>query len=313
MHRRRFFVAIMRVFSNKFTKKRTIWLGYGIFGVLVVLVSLYICFPRKTAHRYLEALASRIEPGVVLKIEKIRPALPFGLRAERADLEYKNDPGNILFKADSFVIMPSLRTLTLRKPAVRFACEAYGGTITGVVTSGQYNFHGPYSSDIEVSGVQLGLYKALQEKLKRNCSGTMDGALTYDWTQGGFLRGEGQGKFSVVDGRIFFVEPFMDLQSMDFHRINVQMVLDGQQLIVNGFDLGGRQMDASASGTIYLDSVFDRSSLDLMVSVKPSADFLTKKRALFDAVSFLTKRLEEGRFIVNVRGTLAQPRIVFAQ
>jgi len=291
--------------------KRTIWFGYVLFGGLVVLLSLYVCFPSEAARQYLEALASQVEPTIVLSIERIRPALPFGLKADQASFRLKDEPGIFLFKADSFVVMPSLQTLTLMRPAFSFDCRAYGGRIKGIIASSTLDFRGPFSSELKISGLRLDLYTALKEKLKRDCSGIMDGTFTYGWTRGGFLRGAGDGGFSVANGKIFFAKPFMDLQSIDFRRIDVRMVLDGQKIILDGFDFGGKQMEAAASGTIHLDPVFDRSSLDLTVSVKPSPDFLIEKRELFDAVRFVTKRLQEGRFTLNIRGTVAQPRINF--
>lgn len=293
--------------------KRTTWAGYVVFGVVVVFFSLYVCFPSEATRRYLEALVSRMEPGLVLKIEKIVPALPFGLKADRAGLRLKDEPGNVLFKADSFVIRPSLQTLTLKKPALNLDCRAYGGEIKGVITCSNVNFHGPYSSDLEISGLHLDQITAVKEKLEEDFFGIIDGTLTCRWAQGGFLQGVAQGEFSVVDGKVLFAQPFMDLQSIDFGRIDMELVLKDQKISLDRFDFNGKQMQGAASGTIHLDPVFNRSGLDLTVSVKPSPDFLIEKRALFDAVRFVTKPVQEGHFTINIRGTVAQPRINFNQ
>jgi type II secretion system protein N len=293
--------------------KRRKWFGYVVFVVVVVVFTLYFCFPSKTVQRYLEALASEAAPAFFFEIEGVRPALPFGLKADQVGFTYRDRIGNFLFKADSFVVMPSLRVLTSGKPSVSFDCRAYGGTIKGTIASGTFDFGGPYRSEIELLGILLDLYPALQEKLKRRFTGTMHGTLSYVWTHDSSLRRSGEADFSLVDGSIHFAKPFMDLQSMDFDRIDARMVLDDQMVSLDRFDFKGSQMKGTASGTVRLSNNFERSSLDLTVSVKPSTDFFNEKKNFFDAARFLNKQLKEDHFILHIMGTIAKPRVSFNQ
>ena len=295
----------------KFMRKGTKWFSYVVFVGFVGLVSLYISFPSDAARKYLEGLAEHLAPQLVMKVEHIRPALPFGLKADQTSFAYRDKPRIFLVKADSFVVMPKVWTFFLRKPAFRFDCQAYGGRIKGRIGSSNLNFEGPYSSYVKVFHVDLDKCSAFKETLKRDFSGTLDGEVTFQWVPDGFLQGSGEGVFSVANGRVLFAQPFMDLDSLDFRRIDIRMVLRDKQVLLDRFDFKGDQMEGTASGTVFLDPVFERSTLDLRVSVKPSSEFLIEKRELFDAARFLANRLNEDRFTLNVRGTIGQPRANF--
>jgi type II secretion system protein N len=164
---------------------------------------------------------------------------------------------------------------------------------------------------VEVFGVRLDQHSLFREKLQRDFTGTLDGKLRYAWSRSGFLQGSGKGEFSIFDGRFFLSQPFMDLNSVDFRRIDVQMVLSKNKISLDRFVFEGQQMGGTASGNIYLDSIFEKSNLELTVSVKPTHNFLMEKRELFDAARFLANQLKEDHFTLNVRGTIAQPRVRF--
>jgi type II secretion system protein N len=287
------------------------WLGYVLFATVVSIMFLYVCFPSDAVREYLEGSVNRLSPALALRLRQVAPALPFGLRFEDADLSLKERPGILLFKADSFVLMPSVRMLALRGPAFRFACTAYGGKVQGAIAFKTFSFQGPFQSDVEMTDVRLGEYPHLREWLKRELTGTMSGSVTYAGSPGDFPQGSGKADVSVLDGTVRFAQPFLGVESVSFQRIDARMVLEKQEISLARFDFKGKDVEGDASGTVRLNPNFPRSTLDLSVTVKTASTFLTDEGGLFSPGTFLGKRLQEGDFKIHIRGTVAQPRIDF--
>ena len=76
--------------------KHTKLAGYLLFAVTVTGIFLYFCFPSEAARQYLEDSADRVLPAFSLKISRVRPALPLGLKLEQIDLALKDQPGIVL-------------------------------------------------------------------------------------------------------------------------------------------------------------------------------------------------------------------------
>ncbi|MGD8512799.1 MAG: type II secretion system protein GspN [Deltaproteobacteria bacterium] len=286
-------------------------LGYVLFATVVCILFLYVCFPSGAVRDYLEGSAGKFNPPLALTLHNVRPAFPFGLKLEDAALGLKERPGILLFKADSFVLMPSMRILNLRGPAFRFACAAYGGKVEGAIAFKTFSFQGPFQSDVEMTDVRLGHYPYLTDWLKRELTGTMSGSVTYDGSPGGFPQGSGQGDFSILNGSVRFAQPFLGVESVSFRRIDARMVLEKQDLSLARFDFEGKELEGEASGTVHLNPHFSRSTLDLRVALKASSAFLSGEGGLFGTGTFLGKRLQQGDFKIHIRGTVAQPRIDF--
>jgi type II secretion system protein N len=287
------------------------WLAYVLFAAVASGVFLYICFPSEAVQQYLEGSATGFDPSLALRVDRIRLAFPFGLKLESPDLGLKESPGISLFKADSFVLMPSIRTLTLRRPALGFDCRAYAGKIQGVIALEKFSLEGPFDSHIEITGVRLGQYPLLREWLKRDLTGTMSGIMTYVCSRGNYLQGSGNGDFSILDGSVRFAQPFLGVESLDFHRIDARIVIEKQEISLPRLEFKGKQMEGMVSGTIHLNPNFQKSTLNLKLAVKPLADFLADEENFFDAAQFLTQRLTSGNFTIVIRGTVARPRINF--
>lgn len=287
------------------------WLAYVLFAAVASGVFLYICFPSEAVQQYLEGSATGLDPSLSLRVDRLRLAFPFGLKLENPDLGLKESPGISLFKADSFVLMPSMRTLTLRRPALEFDCRAYAGKIQGVIALRKFSLAGPFESHIEITGVRLGQYPFLGEWLKRDLTGTMSGTISYVCSRRDYLLGSGDGDFSILDGSVRFAQPFLGVESLDFHRIDASIVIEKQEISLTRLEFKGKQMEGMASGSIHLNSNFQKSSLNLKLQVKPLADFLADEEKFFDAAKFLTQRLTSGNFTLVIRGTVARPRINF--
>jgi type II secretion system protein N len=286
--------------------------AYFLFVFTVTLFFLYICFPAQAVREYLEEAAGRFAPALSLKIRNVLPALPLGLRLDQALLSYKDEPAIPLFKAGSFVIMPSFRIMTTGRPVVRFDCQAYGGKMEGVIAFESFNFKGPSRFRVELAGVQLGEYQLIKKRLGRECSGIVDGSFDFALDGTDLFNGSGKADISVTNGSVEFAEPFLGMTSVDFSHVHAQVVLQKRQLSVSRLDFEGSQIKGAGEGTVLIDRDFERSNLDLTLTVSPAPGFRQNgKEDIADAAGLFLKRLNGESFAVKIRGTISQPRISF--
>ncbi len=271
------------------------WIGYLLFAVALIGFFLYFCFPSEALRGYLEGSAARFAPGLALSVHSVQPALPFGLKLENTDLGLRKSPQVAIFKADRLLVMPSMRTLALGKPAFRFDCEAYGGKIEGVLAFNKFSWEGPVHSDVKINGLHLGQYPCLQRWLQGEVTGAMSGTLIYVGVPEDLIHGSGEGNLSILNGSFRFVQPFLGMESVAFHRLDAQMVLEEQKISLTSLNFDGKQVKGTASGNIYLQPKIAESSLDLKVALKGFSAFLKQK----------------GDYTIAIRGTFDQPKISF--
>ncbi|NVM21199.1 MAG: type II secretion system protein GspN [Desulfobacterales bacterium] len=295
-------------------KKYKRLLGYILFAAILTAVLLYWRFPSEAVRQYLQAAAGRFDPHLAVTVHDVRPVLPFGLEISKAELGLKERPGLSLFKADSFVVMPSLRVLVLGRPAFRFDCKAYGGEIQGVISFKKYSLEGPFDTEIQVNSVRLGRHLSLKELFKREMTGEINATVNYTCSKGNFLLGGGSGDISVSNGSIRFAQPFLNMESFDFERLDAKIVLEEQRISLDSFDFKGKQMEGKVSGTIHLSPNFEsfaRSNLNLTVAAKAFPSLFKEMGGLLDVTRFLGQGSKDGSFTITIRGTVAQPRISF--
>ena len=286
-------------------------LGYTLFAVVIGCFFLYIFFPFETLRQFLEGAITKISPELSLKVDSLRPALPFGLKLINTDLRHNSEPQIPFFKAETVILVPSIQTIIHRKPTVQFTCGAYGGKLHGTFTSKTFSLKGPFESEIHISGVRLGQYPMLNEKLKRKCSGAMSGIITCKFGQEGLLEGSGKASFSIVNGKIYFTQPFLGMEAVDFKRIDANMKLINRTIIVDELSFAGKQVAATGNGTVLLNRHFERSALNITVQIKPLSDFLDANNGIFDAAQLFLNQLKKDKFSLKIHGTIAQPRFNF--
>ncbi len=286
-------------------------LGYTLFAVIMCCFFLYIFFPFETLRQFLESSITKISPELSLKIDSLRPALPFGLKLENTDLRHDSEPQIPFFEADVVLLVPSILTIIQRKPIIQFACGAYGGKLHGTFTSKTFSLKGPFESDIHITGVRLGQYPMLKEKLKRKCSGAMNGTITCKFGQEGLLEGSGKASFSIVNGKINFIQPFLGMEAVDFKRIDADIKLINRTIFLDELSFAGKQVEATGNGTVRLNRHFERSGLNITVQIKPLSDFLGANNGIFDAAQLFINQLKKDKFSLKIHGTIAQPRFNF--
>jgi len=285
--------------------------AYLLFACAVTLFFVYFSFPAQTVCGYLEESVGRRFPFLSLKIQRVKPVLPLGIQLHQALLTNNKNPSIFLFKADSFVVMPSTKMVFTGRPAVDFDCRAYGGRIKGVVVFKNFNLGPPFRTDLDFTGLQLDRYTIIKERLNRACSGVMSGTVSYEVPGSDLLQATGEANISILNGSVRFTEPFFGLTSLDFDLIQAQIHVKAQKLVIDRVDFRGAQIIGEGAGSISLHRNLKQSNLNFTIAVQPSADLFKENSELENVANVFLKHLDGDRFTVKIRGTIAQPRASF--
>ena len=284
-------------------------LGYALFLLVVGCFFLYIFFPTDSLRQYVEASMGKISPSLSLDVGRIRPALPFGIALEKVRLHHESEPRIPVFAGDTVTLFPSLRTLMERKPIVRFSCNTYGGNLDGRVVFRSFGLTEPLESHVRITDILLQEYGFLTESLKRQCTGVINGTVSYAFDKSDRLAGSGKADLSISDGAVPFNQPLFGLEILDFERLNARMELKERQLVFEEISFRGKQLEARGNGTMRLDEMLGRSRLNLSIRVSPMPALWETAQDGFTVAQLFKQQPGSSPFNVRIYGTVAQPRI----
>jgi type II secretion system protein N len=283
-------------------------LGYGLFLLIVGSFFLYAFFPTDTVHQYIEASVGKVSSELSLNVADIRPALPFGITLEDARLHHDSEPGIPVFSGSTVTLSPSFRTLTQGKPIVNFLCNSYGGTLDGVVTFRSFALDRPLQSQVQISGVQLEQYEILRERLKRRCTGVINGMITYAFDERDLLDGSGRADLSLINGSLRFSRPILGVERLAFDRVDARMKLTARQVVFDKISFQGEALNAHGNGTMQVKEPLGRSRLDVRVQVEPTPALWDSGQSGLGMGQLLKQQAGAGQFSVRIYGPLSQPR-----
>ena len=283
-------------------------LGYALFFLGIASFFLYLYFPSEGVRQYLEASATRISPDLSIDVEGIRPSFPLGIKFKNTRVHDESKPGPPLFVTDTLVVLPTIDTILKWRPIFRFSFDAYGGEIDGRLAFDSFAFDGDIASDVDLKGILLERYPMLRERLKRKCTGVINGVVSYAFDTKAVLAGSGRADLSVRNGTVGFTQPFMGLDRLGFEYIAIRVRIKDEQVVVQKLSLKGDELSAEGRGTIRLNQRLGRSMLDLTVQIDPSSGILRNDQGTLNLARLFMNGAGSGQVQVRIHGTLAQPR-----
>jgi len=294
--------------------KRKKWLGYILYGILLMIVLLYYRFPSDAVGDYLQTTADEINPGYTVWIGEVRPLLPFGVRLLKTRVSLKEDPDTNLLIAESLIIKPRLWSFLKGESKYGVDCFAYGGDIKGTVhfsEDGGEATDRPFTTSMELRGLRINDYEYLFKLIGRNVKGILGGNITYSG-QGSFLiNGTGDASLRISDGSVELMQPVFSLKSVNFDDLWIKMILDKRKINLTRVEIGGKEIKGTLSGTIGLKQNFSNSRLALRGSIEPLAGFFKSENGAPRMMTLFKRRLRKGKLSFVVRGTPADPKIRF--
>ncbi len=280
-----------------------------LYGIILTVGLLYYCFPSDAFRDYIQASASRINPRLLLSVGNVRPSFLFGVKFLRAELSQKVDPDMGFFMADSLLIRPEIWSFLRGKSRYYFNCRAYGGDLKGHVRFLGDGLKPPIAASVKLRDICIDHYAPLSTLIGRHVKGALGGTITYGGQDDLLKKGVGEANLRILDGSMQLLQPFLNLESIDFDELRAKLVLKNRKIDLSHVRLEGRDIKGTLSGTISLKKQFMKSGLDLKgtIEILPTV-FLEGDESSLDTGMFSEQPLETP---FSISGTIAEPKFKF--
>ena len=271
---------------------------------------LYYLFPSDAVEDYLKVKAQNLNPSLSISIGRITPWPLLGLRFTNAQVLYRQQPGTSLFRAETLVVRPRVRSFLKGARDWSFRCTAYGGAINGSVS---LNGDAPsaLNAQFELDAIRMGEHKDLRDLIGRSVDGQLSGTISYTGRWQGMLDGSGESNLRLVDGKIELLSPLLTLKSIEYNEVTIAMVLKRKRVNLTRLDLEGPMLKGTVSGVIRLREELEKSNLDLKGTVEPFPGLFEQAGSAESVLKFFKGKLRKGALAFRIQGTVAHPRITF--
>jgi type II secretion system protein N len=280
------------------TKKTLLYTAY-IIGITTFF--LYFLFPSDAVKDYVAYKISRGNPDISVTVDHVSPVLPPGIKLHDVGIAHGN---NALIDLDSVKITPGLLSFFSSTKTARFKSRVKAGSVHGWAQIERRDDQLTEKIEGTISGIQVQGIPALKRLTAHKISGNLGGDF--------MIAGTGPnrsmtGNLTLSDGRIDFNQPVIGQSSLEFKKIDADLVLNNGNLTIKKCSARGSQLDADISGTIALNADSRQDALNLNGSVTPHHGFLAKIENSMPADLLRQKKTGKPAISFKIGGTLEVP------
>ena len=279
-------------------------ISWAIYIICAALFFFYTLFPSETVKEYLAEQIRQTNPNLTVKISRLKPAFPPGLKLYEISVNHR---GQAVADLDNLKISPDILSLFTDTTHLSFKGNGYGGTFEGRVNINKSSASREVKLDADFGGIQVDQLEALETVTPHKISGNLDGTLEFkDAAPQQVLSGD----LILTDGQIKLSPPILNQKVITFDTIEAELVINGRMLTINRCELEGNQLDADVSGSIKFSGQSARKILNLSGTVKPHEALLTK---LGNNVPQLLKgsKISDQGLPFKIRGPMDSPQYSF--
>ncbi|MCK4988727.1 MAG: type II secretion system protein GspN, partial [Desulfobacterales bacterium] len=279
-------------------------ISWAIYIICAALFFFYYLFPSDTVKEYLADQIQKTHPNLTVKISRVRPAFPPGLKLYRVSVYHLDQT---LAGLDDLKISLDILSLFLATTHLRFEGNGYGGILKGRVDIIKKSPGREVMIDADLSGIQVNQIEALSAVTTHKISGNLEGRLTFKSNEPNQAL---TGDLTLINGQVEFSPPVLSQNVITFDTIEAEVELNDRSLMINRCQLEGSQLDADVAGSIKLSGRSVRKLLDLSGTVKPHEALLAK---LGDNIPELIKgsKLENQGIPFRIKGPMDSPQYSF--
>lgn len=296
--------------KNALSKNKSCF-GYILYGILLTAALLYYRFPSDALREYIQATVERLNPGLLLSAQDISPSFPLGIRLKQTELSLKKGPRRAIFTADSLSFSPRIWSILKGDFQYIFTCNAYDGDLEGIIHFTKQSLGGPFRTSMELKDIHIDKNFSLYNIIGPHMEGSLSGTIAFSGGDRSIREGDGEADLMLSNGLIKLLKPVLGLESIDFNRLLLNMVIKKNRLNLSHLELKGGDMHGTASGIIYLKKEFLNSRLNLRGTLEPFADLFKKLTGGQDTLRFVKQRLKGGKLSFNIQGTIREPIFKF--
>ncbi|MFH1673914.1 MAG: type II secretion system protein GspN [Pseudomonadota bacterium] len=294
--------------GTKSTKSWAIYLGYSL--VLTVAL-LYFLFPGDTIRNYVEQRISDSGSGVILTIDRVRPAFPIGLQFLDGEISLRGKSDISPFTVERVKVFPRIGACLSGKGAFKFEGTVYKGEVDGNIRFHGYRTSGPFELDIHLEDVMLEEITSLRDMAGRHISGKLEGDIAYDYGSGSFAEGQGECSFTVLNGSIEIPLPFLEPGGMKFLSMETVARLADGRLVLERCELEGDGLRCGLSGNITLYKNIEDSIINIRGDIEPLKASFENGNLSGAILALVGKQIKKEKIPFAIRGTIREPKVTF--
>ena len=297
-------------------QKRLIVAGFCLYGLLTVLVFVYLKLPVEAIGRFLLAKASE-QAGFQISAKHFNRSAAFGFDSEEVTI---TDLGGtrIFMTSPRMTVAVKPSSLFSRTKLVSISLPIYGGSAKGLLSIDYSGSQPHYELDAVLQDIRIQESPVLQ--LINNAGPPAGPAgrdhemvrgvgrveIHYGWEAGRPITGSGQISVEVQDlkaeGMTVMNFPVSDLS---FPKVIGKLTMKEGIATLNEFSGSGSGMDVTGSGLVQLRQPLSSSQLNLTMKLA-----LKNKAGLPDSLVLLKSLVGENRPIeISITGTMDRPFI----
>ncbi len=274
---------------------------YTAYIIGITLFFLWYLFPSDTLKDYLAYRLSQGNPDVAVTIDRISPVLPPGIKLHEVDITHRN---MVILEVNSLKVMPGLGSLFSDTTTVNFKGDIYDGTLSGRAEISDPK-GGGLKIDGNIAGVQVQQISALQQWSVHDIAGGLGGNFVYS---AGKTTPKLSGKLTLSACRLELANAIFNQDTFEFKNIEADLVLQNQNLVINGLSATGSQVDFKIAGRIKLNkNDFAKNALNLTGTVTPHYVFLAKIEKDIPLNFLRNKKPGQTAIGFKIGGTLEDP------
>lgn len=280
---------------------------YLIYGVLLILVLLYIRFPTEKFKTFWEKQVEQTFGNATCSIEKIHYAFPVFIVFEKIKISKTAAEQQTVVVVDQLKVRPGIKfwhTYALQG-------ELYTGTVRAKLNLDRKE-RSYKLTDIVLHDLQLSEIIKDQGIVDRKITGRLSGSGRYQaqWNVPG--SGEGKVRIAVSPGNMELLHPVLSLSTLDFEHINFDVSI-GEQLAIEQGKLKGKDISADFEGTVNVVNSFLDSRVRLSGLLEPRREFLQTHPVEAKMVKQYAKRYKQSALPFKMGGTLSNPTFRFSR
>jgi type II secretion system protein N len=286
------------------------WFAYAGYTLALTVVLLYFLFPGDTVRKAIEQRISNSGRGLIVTIDRVKPALPIGLRFLDGALSLEQSNIRPL-RVERMCICPRIGAYLSGKGAFNFHALAYEGKITGNIHFSGYRISGPFGVDLHLEDIMLDKIPAVQDLTGRSISGELSGDITYNYESGTFVQGTGACSFTVSNGSIELSLPFLKPGRIRFLSIAVISRLAKGRLTLEKCEMEGDTLRCGLTGNITLHKNIKNSIVNIRGEIEPLKASSEPGDMTGVLLTLIGKQINKDKIPFAIKGTITDPKVTF--
>ena len=283
------------------------WLWYLIYAVSLTVVLLFIMFPADALKNYILVQAEKRYPDICIDFKKIGFTLSPGIKIHGLSISLSKDPATPVYVSEKTTIRVSVLDWIKGDNKYSFKSATKGGMISGFLKEKNEVKKERIDATINIDGIRLDENIFIHPVLSERLEGILTGKITFMGNLSDPLKGTAEISLDLVDGRIRLKKPILDLNVLEFKKIDLSGVIDNRRLNIKDLNMTGGPMNGSATGSVRINNDLLNSRLNIKAEIEPSSSLSKDMPEVGNAINMMKNIMKNGKLRIDIQGTIYRP------